>query len=205
MTWDKLGAMLVVLLSMPALVSADQRAKTQDGRELIIRDDGTWVYADEIKKAREFQKDNAAVLQYTGKRGTFVLHLVPGVWTQDASRNAAVEVAFSLKDNYAWATVVADRVRITPEALKRVGREHARKVDKDAKIVQEEKRVVNGREVLCLTHDLESHGVPLTLHGYYYSGEEGTFQVLTGTAQNLFQELKPKLEAFLNGFEILKK
>ena len=195
----KLIATLVLLLSMPALVGADQRAKTEDGRELILRDDGTWVYAD------EFKKDKAAVLQYTGKRGAFALHLVPGAWKKDESRNAAVEVMLSHKDADAWAMVIAERIMITPEALKRHALEHARRADKDAKIVKEEKRVVNGKEVLCLIINVTRDGVPLTWYGYYYTGDEGSFQALTWTFQNVFQELKPELEAFLNGLEILKK
>lgn len=45
----------------------------------------------------------------------------------------------------------------------------------------------------------------LTFYGYYYSGDEGSIQIVTWTGQNLFKEMKPELDAFLNGFEIIKK
>jgi len=52
---------------------------------------------------------------------------------------------------------------------------------------------------------VESEEVAFTFHGYYYSGEVGSIQVLTWTGRNLFKEVKPELEAFLNGFEIVEK
>ena len=201
---------LAFLLALPALVGADQKAKTEDGREVILRDNGTWVYADAIKKdtkkAGEFKKEKTATLQYKGKRGTFALHLVPGVWKKaDESPNADAEVAFVHKDGDAMAMVIAERIQIPLETLKRVALENAKKADKDTKIIKEEKRTVNGKEVLCLIMNAKPEGVPITFYGYYYSGEQGAIQVLTWTGENLFQELKPELEAFLNGFEIVKK
>jgi hypothetical protein len=207
----KLMAVLVGVLSIAALVGADRKAKTEDGKEVILRDDGTWVYADEVKKNkkelnREFKKDKNAKLQYTGKRGTFALSLVPGVWERlEKPPSPAAEVGFRHKDGDAFGLVIAERIAIPLETLKRAAIENVRNVDRDAQIVDEERRTVNGKEVLCLTLKAKPQGAPLTFYNYYYSGKEGAIQITTWTGENLFDEMKPELEAFLNGFEIIKK
>ena len=42
-------------------------------------------------------------------------------------------------------------------------------------------------------------GIPFTYFSYYCCADEGTFQVITWTGRNLFEEMKPALETFLNG------
>ena len=209
---NKFLGLLVGLLWLPCLLGADHRAKTEEGRDVILHDDGTWVFADEPQEEgdrplpNEFTKDRKAVLQYRSKRGIFVLDLVPGVWRQaEAPANPAAEVQFTHKDGDAYAMVIAERIFLPLETLKRVALLNMKKVDNDLKIVQEEKRMVNGKEVLSLVVDVQAEGVPLTFYGYYASGDEGSFQVLTWTSQNLFREMKPELEAFLNGFVITPK
>ncbi len=156
--------------------------------------------------ATEVHKDERAVLRYEGKKAPFALWLVPGVWRQSWIKdNPDAEVEFTHKGGEAWALVIAERIQMPVDVLKKAALENFRKRDKDAKIVREETRLVNGAEVLCLTVNASSpEGVPVTVHGYYYAGPQGAIQVLTVTGQNLFQELQPELEGFLNGFEIVK-
>lgn len=57
----------------------------------------------------------------------------------------------------------------------------------------------------CLTVDATVQDIPFTYHVYLYSGDEGSVQLLTWTGRKLFQENKASMEAFLNGFEVVKK
>jgi hypothetical protein len=212
-------ALLCLAVCVPVAIGADQKAKTESGREVILHDDGTWSYADAGKgksnkpagEAKtnalpEFTKDKRAELQYKGKRGTFALYLVPGAWKQsEHSSNAAAEVQFVGKDGDAMALVIAERLAIPLEGLKTSALDTWGKSDKDFKLLKEEKRIVNGKEVLCLTANVTAKGIPFTFYGYYYSGKEGSIQLVTWTGQNLFDELKPDLEAFLNGFTVTSK
>jgi hypothetical protein len=206
--------LLAAMACIPALLGADRRAKTEDGKEVILRDDGTWIFANEPTKdaekvAREpgvFARSPKSALAYKGKRGTFAMHLVPNVWKRsEKSSNPVAEVEFIDNDNDAYAMVIAERISIPLEALKNAAIQNMRAVDKDAAIVKEEKRVVNGRPVLAMIMNVKTQGTAFTFYSYYYTGDEGSFQVVSWTGQNLFQELQPELEEFLNGFEITKK
>ncbi|QEL13410.1 hypothetical protein [Limnoglobus roseus] len=189
----------------------DLRAKTADGKEVILKADGTWAYASEAKrepakKKGEYTKDAKAALAYTGKRGTFSLSLPPNTWKKmDKVDNEAAEAGFLHKDGDIYALVIAERIDVPLETLKRAVLQNIRTHDEDAKIVLEEKRTVNGKEILCLTFEATVTDIPVTYYGYYYSGDEGSIQILTYTGRKLFKEYKPDMEAFLNGFEIIKK
>ena len=165
----KIMAVLAGVLSIAVLVGADRKAKTEDGKEVILRDDGTWVYADEVKKdkkegeepKKEFKKPMNAKLQYKGKRGTLALYLVPGVWERmEKPPNPVAEVGFRHKDGDMFALVIAERIIVPLETLKRIALANVRKVDDNARIIKEEKRTVNGNEVLCLILELKSEGIP---------------------------------------------
>ncbi len=204
-------AFISPILWLPLLLGADQRARTEDGREVILRDDGTWVYADKPKvdkkgAAKEFKKDKKAVLQYKSKRGVFALYLPPDTWKKSATpQNPDAEVKFIHKDGDMMAMVIAERIEIPAAALAKTAVDKIKSLDKDAKVIREEKRIVNGKEVLCLVISAKVHDISFIYYNYYYSGDEGSIQVVTWTGRNLFKEVKPELERFLNGFEIIKR
>jgi hypothetical protein len=72
----------------------------------------------------------------------------------------------------------------------------------DVKIVFEEKRVVKGKELVCLKLAGTLQNTPFIYYGYYYGGSEGTLQVVTATASNIFDEFKQDFDDFLNGTQM---
>jgi hypothetical protein len=203
---------LIVAALAIFLSGADQKASTESGQEVILHDDGTWTYVVKSTAAKitgsaaEYTKDPSALLQYKGKRGTFALYLASGEWTQTSkSSNQAAEAQFQFKDGDLLALVVSERLAMPLDALKGVAVSYWKAVDADARIIKEEKRRVNGKEVLCLIANVKARGIPFTFYGYYYSGKQGAVQVVTWTGQNLFDELKPEMEKFLNGFVVIDK
>lgn len=177
------------------------RAITENGKQVILRSDGTWSYAKPLK-----QDEIKPQLAYVGKRGVFILELVPGQWRRgqvDPSSDA--EVVYAHADGDVYGQVIAERIEIPIQSLKKIVLTNMEQVAADAKLIQDEKRTVNGKEVHCITVDATVAGIPLTYHCYLLSGKEGTFQVMTWTGRNLFGEVKPDMEAFLNGFRIIEK
>ena len=143
---------------------------------------------------------------YTGKHGTFTLTLKPGVWRKNPKPTVPIsEVEFVHKDGDAMAMVVAERIQIPLATLRRAVVSRIQDQDKDAKVVEEEKRTVNGSPVLFLTINAKVQGIAFTYVYYLYSGKEGAIQVIAFTGQNLFKDFRPDLEEFLNGFELVKK
>ena len=88
------------------------------------------------------------------------------------------------------------------ESLKKAAVANAKKVALDVKIASEEKRVVNGKEVLFLKFTATMQGTPYISCGYYYCGSERILQVVTYTASNLFDEFEQDFDDFLNGTRV---
>jgi hypothetical protein len=205
-------ALLTVATLALFLTGADQKASTENGQEVILHDDGTWTYVVKSTAAKIaggaalYTKDPNAVLQYKGKRGNFGLYLSSGEWTQvPKSSNPSAEAQFEFKDGDVWAVIISERLTMPLDTLKEAALAYWREADADARIIKEERRRVNGKEVLCLIANVKPRGIPLTFYGYYYSGKQGAVQVVTWTGQNLFDEVKPEMGKFLNGFVVFDK
>jgi len=102
----------------------------------------------------------------------------------------------------AYALVIAERIQVPLDKLKDVALAHTRNAAPDARLVSAAERVVNGARILNVQIDATVSGVPFTYYSYYYSGKQGTIQVVTYTSQNLFEEYNPDFIEFLAGLVI---
>ena len=98
--------------------------------------------------------------------------------------------------------LIAERLSIPTETLKKIALANAKEAAPDVRVISEEKRTLNGKEILCLKMIGTMQNIPFIYYGYYYSGSEGSLQVVTYTVQNLFDEFKSDFEDFLNGTQI---
>jgi WD40 repeat protein len=164
--------------------------------------------SDEIKKLRDEVVNLINLPQPTTKvfakalRGPFGVWIDPQKWEQDRSEEDPIKITFNHNKGDAYAMVIAERISLPMDSLKKVAVENAKKVAPDTKIASEEKRLVNGKEVLCLEFTGTIQGVAITYYGYYYSGSEGTLQVVTYSASAFFDEFKQDFDDFLNGTQI---
>jgi hypothetical protein len=207
------STLIVLLVSLFALTSGGlsqnpTRARTEGGREVLLFSDGTWKYADESKEPAKpvshAKPSSATTLQKT-KNGSFGVWFDPGKWKlSQKSLNDSVELQFQHTSGDAYALIISERIAMPVTSLKSFVLESATKAAPDAKIIAEEKRIINGHELLCLKFEGTIRQIPFTYYRYYYSGAAGTLQVLTYTGQNLFAEFQKDFTDFLNGVEIYK-
>src|SRR4051812_27330727 len=117
-----LGGLVAAVFTASIAQAADIRAKTADGREVVLKDDGTWTFvtATEAEKdASSSVKDKDATLTYEGKHKTFALYSKPGTWVKaEKPSNPSAEVMFIHTDGDIYAMVIAERISIPLEALK---------------------------------------------------------------------------------------
>lgn len=194
--------LIAALATLPPSLAEDIRARTADGRDVVLKDDGTWSFVD----APGAGPDKDAETAYEGKRKTFALRLKPGAWIQEEKPdNPDAEVMFEHKDGDVYGAVIFERTAIPVNALKKIALANMTEGDGHPKILREETRKVDGVDTIRLTVEVDVDEVPLTFHNAYYSGPAGSIQVLTWTGRNLFDEMKPEMEKFLDGLVVLKK
>jgi hypothetical protein len=126
----------------------------------------------------------------------------PQKWERASSEENPIKIDFNHKKGEAYAILIAERVSFSMELLKKAAVANAKKAMPDVKIASEEKRVVKGKELLCLKLTGTVQGTPYIYYGYYYGGSERSLQVVTYTASNLFDEFKQDFDDFLNGTRI---
>jgi hypothetical protein len=61
---------------------------------------------------------------------------------------------------------------------------NARKADPNVRAVAEERRMVNGREVMYLEMDVTTQGIPFRFAGYYHGGTKSNLQVIGYTVRS---------------------
>jgi DNA-directed RNA polymerase subunit RPC12/RpoP len=126
----------------------------------------------------------------------------PQKWERASSEENPIKIDFNHKKGEAYAILIAERVSFSMELLKKAAVANAKKAMPDVKIASEEKRVVKGKELLCLKLTGTFQGTPYIYYGYYYGGSGRSLQVVTYTASNLFDEFKQDFDDFLNGTRI---
>jgi len=122
-------------------------------------------------------------------------------WKQAKSDTAGV-LNFAHVNGEAWATVITERIGIPTNVLRDIALENMKHGDPNARITFDEKRIVNGRQVLAVEMSASIEGVPLKTLGYYHGGLSGNIQVLGLIPETVFTDNIGELTEFLNGLEI---
>ncbi len=200
-----IGLMLIV---GGAQAAGEMEATTTDGQTVILHPDGTWSYQTESPPAAgssDYNKPPQATKVLKSKKKFYELWYDPDTWsTKGGPDNPEAEFGLVHQTGDAYAMIIAERLTMPLDTLKRVALENAQSVAPDAKIVNEEKRTVNGVNVLHMQIEGTIDGIPFTYYGYYWTGKAGALQVITFTGQSLFREYQDDFVNLLNGLIITK-
>jgi hypothetical protein len=193
-----------VLLAVSG-VSAAVKATTDDGRRVILNDNGTWQYpkAAVTSNGNKFKRPDQATGEISLLRGKASVFYLKDKWPKLKEPEAG---RFELKhrDGDAYAVIVSERIHIPLDSLKTIALKNAKNVAPDAVIVEEQMRVVNGTEMLYLRISGTMQGIALTYMGHYFTNSDGSIQVITFTSDNLLPEYQADLQEFISGLQISK-
>jgi len=114
-------------------------------------------------------------------------------------------ISFIYNKGDARAAITSNRMFVPIKTLRKYAIENGKKGSVDFRVLSEEKRSLNGKDVLCLKLQVKIQDVPFTYYNYFYGGPEGYIQGFTYTTSNLFDEYKPDFDDFLNGIQIGKE
>lgn len=212
--------MKLVLLSATFFISlslsAQIRAVTDQGREVILYENGKWSYASDSSEApkedslstnpTKFSKPSDATFMVKSKRMNIGVAINPSKWAfkGDEDASAPSEYMFTMKSTEGYAMLLSEKTSIDLESLRAAAMINAQKVAPDTKETFAEYRMVNGLKVLYLELRGTIKGIKFGYAGYYYTNQNGTIQLVGFTTQNAFASVKPKLEEILNGLTELK-
>jgi len=202
----KLLIIIVALLTLQQ-VNSQKKAITDTGDEVILYDNGTWIYSDsnqniEVKElvlnTKEFKKNADATFLLKSTKVKTGLWLNTKKWNFSKA-NEEAEYQIIQKNGDIYGLIINEKVEIPLKSLKNIVLENAISAAADAVITHEEYRMVNGIKVMQLDITGTIQGIKFAYFGYYYSNSNGTTQLLTYTSQNLMKEYRKDCEDLLNG------
>lgn len=205
---NRFGLILILILSSATISSAQQRAVTELGEEVILFSDGTWRYAkqkvEETKpiptNPQIFEKDKTASFLLKSKKAKVGFWLDPKAWSfQQATDNPDAEYDLQLKGEDLFGMIITEKMEIPLKSLKSIAIENGRAAAPDLEVVKEEYRNVNGIKVLFLQMNGTLQGIKFSYYGYYYSNQGGTVQFITFTSQQLLKSYEKECDKLLNG------
>lgn len=203
-----ISRLILILLFLPLAATAQIRAVTTTGEEVILNSDGTWRYVNDSAALAE--KVDTSHVAYTRKASASFLvrstktncgvYLDPKKWAFTKSKgDEASEFEFNLRGKDGYAMLITEKIPVPLETLKTIALQNAREAAPDVKLVKQEYRKVNNKIVLFLQMEGTIQGIAFSYLGYYYSSPKGTMQLVTYTATSLVEEYLDELEELLNG------
>jgi hypothetical protein len=208
----KRNIVLIASFLIMSAAFAQKNAVTEDGKNVILNADGTWLYAkvDSVKNDEstigEFKKPITSTELKKSDRVNVGFWYNPQKWVFEKSPLGETnEFRFKHKKGDGYAMVVSERIQMGIEDLRELAIGNASNVSKDFMVEKEEYRMINGIKMLHLIMSGKIKGVTFIYNGYYYSGEDGIVQYITYTGKSLFKEYEKDFYDLLNGFVKVKE
>jgi hypothetical protein len=201
--------LLSLILTSSLLLKSQINAVTETGDEVILYNDGTWKYLNNISDEEKqipvnqtkYFKDEKSTFLVKSKKLNVGIWINPKSWSfKKGTDEDAGEFVFEKKGEDLYAMLISEKVEIPIPNLIDIAFENAKSASPDVRVVKKEYRNVNGVQVLMMQMAGTIQGIRFTYYGYYYSNSNGTIQLLTYTSESLFNDYLDEIELFLNGF-----
>ena len=182
-------------------------AVTENGDEVTLFDDKSWAYKNENLSDKLSLTSSYPVYNY-GTNSTFLVksnkikigaQIDPKKWSFNKSLADDSEYEFELKNEELFGLMINEKIEMPLENLKDTAFYNFNFASEDARIVNQEFRIVNDLTVLMLHMEGTIDGFKIFYYGYYFSSKNGTTQFITYSTANLFEHYKADIEKFLNG------
>lgn len=204
----KTYSLLFLILSFPLCISAQTRAITDTGQEVMLNSDGTYTYVNKEEAAAvniptnstEFSKSETASFLLKSKRVNVGFYLDPKLWSfGEPQDNPDAEYEVALKGEDLYGVIITEKIEVPLETMKNIALQNARQIAPDVHVVKQEYRMVNGQKVLYLELFGTMDGMKIAYAGYFFSNSSGTVQFITFTSQNLLEEYREHSQQLING------
>ena len=211
--------LVLCIFTISNISMSQNRALTDDGREVLLFPDGSWKYLNDSSNnsltsveslatnKNKFIRTGGATFLVKSTNFNVGVFMNPSKWTFNphADNEKSPEYRFNLKSGEGYAIMLTEKNQIELESLREIALTNARRASLDIKETSAEYRIVNNKKVLCLKFKGTVKGIKLVYFGYYYSNLNGTVQLLSYSTQQYFDGVQNELENFLNGLVEIEK
>jgi hypothetical protein len=190
---------------------AQVTAITEEGRAVILFTDGTWRYLNDSVKVSTLDLSYYTVPENStslvkGKETRYELWYNADRWNllpDTVYENS--EYALEFHTGELIAMMIAERMQVPLSRIKEAAIASFKKEGSECRISEEQKIMVNNTEGLLLKIDALVDGIPVSYLNGYFSTREGTFQLITYTAYNLFDSHRKDMIGLISGFVLIEQ
>ncbi|MBH1959720.1 MAG: hypothetical protein I8H68_06390 [Flavobacteriia bacterium] len=208
---------LAILLQSLTFI-AQQRALTEDGKEVVLFDNGTWKFVNESDaKALEtivtnnnlFEKPKTASFLMKSKKLDVGVYFDPKKWKL-ATQNISPHVEYFFTDRAntegLFGFMMTEKVQIaTLKNLKELIIENVTRNVDFFRLKDSEYRTVNGMKVLFIRYAANTKGMDFEYAGNYYINSDGYAGVVGFSSQKMFEKSFGDIQELINGISITPK
>lgn len=198
----------ITLLLFAFTAFASQKAITDKGDVVILKDNGKWFYEDKSKNKvktttnkKKFKKSSKANFELKSTVTDISIFLNPKKWSFEKEADGeSAEYSFENKAGNVYGKLITENLQMTLEQLVNIALINAKNFAPDTQITKKEYRIVNGNKVIYLEMEGSSDGLEFTYFGYYFSNKAGLNQLVTYSISNVVnKKIRKEVETFLNG------
>ena len=152
-------------------------------------------------------KPQSAKFKIESKVNSSVVYLDDSNWKVEKvqKENANSEYNFTLDNTAVSGRLVTEKVALNSKILTKAALFNMRKIDPNAKVVKQEKRNINGNDVIYMEMLSSAKGLDFKLFGVYHSNEAGSTQLVVFTLKDLVEDYNEQIQGLLAGFDVVKK
>ena len=194
---------LALAFTVPAAVAAeDIRAITEDGRRVLLSQDGKWQFDNSVPAPRKSAESLPSPYQTSVKR--FSVAFNPADWSLMPKREAdeANKRIFQHKRAPIFGMVIADEIPASTEALRQAILANARAAGATTTLLVDQTQELGGKEVGVLRLAASMQGLDFVFSTFYYGEGDGNIQVTCYTAQSIFHKYQADCQKFISGLTI---
>ena len=208
---------LAVLLQSLTFI-AQQRALTEDGKEVVLFDNGTWKFVNESDaKALEttitnnnlFEKSRNASFLMKSKKVDVGVYFDPKKWklaTQNISPHVEYFFAERNSNDGYFGFMITEKVQIaTLKNLKDLIIENVNRNVDYFRLKESEYRTVNGVKVLYIRYAANTKGMDFEYAGNYSINSDGYAGVVGFASQKVFEQSFGAVQELINGISVTPK
>jgi len=192
---------LGALLTAPLASAQDIRAVTEDGRRVVLSQDGKWRF--DTKARAGVVTEGGSPYQTSVKK--ISLNFNTNEWTLMPKREgeASNKRMFQHRNLPIYVLAIADELPASNESLKAAIFTNAASGGFTTTTLIDQTKQISGHQVGELRFAAANKsGLEFVFSSYYYADEDGNVQLMCYTAQSLFHKYQAECEKLLNGLSI---
>jgi hypothetical protein len=201
----------VIALLFAFQAGAQVTAITEEGKAVLLFSNGTWRYLNDSVRVSTLDLPHFAVpgkstTLVKGKESRYELWYDAEKWKllpDTVYKNS--EYALEFYNGELIAMMITERMQVPLATIKEAAIGSFKKEGSECRIAEEQKIMVNGTEGLLLKIDALVDDIPVSYLNAYFSTREGTFQLITYTAYNLFDHHRNDMMEMISGFVLTEQ